>query len=32
MKNRKGSNNIEQKLEKIVVVIKMILFFRNNVI
>lgn len=31
MKNRKGSNDIEQKLKKIVVVIKMILFFRNNV-
>lgn len=32
MKNRKGSNNIEQKLKKNVVIIKMILFFRNNVI
>lgn len=30
MKNRKELNNIEQKLKKIV--IKMILFFRNNVI
>lgn len=30
MKNRKELNNIEQKLKKIV--IKMLLFFRNNVI
>lgn len=30
MKNRKKLNNIEQKLKKIV--IKMLLFFRNNVI